>query len=708
MKYNHLLGFLASLLLTGIIASCVPTQASSSLILYPLDDRLDAQQFQSAPGAPLAILSLDGEEWVLSLSQRETTQDFRAMGIEAETIGRIQPDQGELYLVEFYPWDAALVELPDLNAYGEQIWQQGPYILLQTSPEQAAALSEMGLRLYPLDEPVQVMARPITLPAPPTTADPSIERLLRQLTATEIRQWNQRLSGEVSIEIGAQPLWLRSRYSHSANGRRSEQFVFEQLEAMGYTPRYHQYKTPYGKVWRNVVVDIPGQKHPDEMVLLIGHLDSISFPTKYAGKTAPGADDNGSGSAALLAMADLLKGTSFDKTLRFVWFTGEEMGYWGSRPYVRALAKQDAHVIAAINVDMVGYDGDQDRVVEVHTGKREINIQLGDHLAAANALYDLGLVIERKQTSAARFSDHQSFWNYGYPSVLVIENFFNDGDEDIHGRDRNPAYHQTTDQANLLDFDYITAIARMALASAVHLAGPLTSPISTPTSIPTPSPTSTQTTLPTPTSTPTPIPTLTLPPTPTPTPTTDIVCEERLVNGGFEESQGWRRLRSRYTARIAHSGKRSLRVGLVPRNLQLNAEANKDAEVAAVRRVRPGRISRATQTIQLPKDAISITLHFWYWPGSDARKEDWQRVRLLRPGWRRPLATLMKVRENDRAWKQAQFDLTRYAGRKITLAFEVYNNRTWQKGRTWMFVDDVSLQVCRPLSPSRTTPTPTP
>jgi hypothetical protein len=103
---------------------------------------------------------------------------------------------------------------------------------------------------------------------------------------------------------------------------------------------------------------------------------------------------------------------------------------------------------------------------------------------------------------------------------------------------------------------------------------------------------------------------------------------------------------------------------------------------------------------------VSITLSFWYWPGTDARKGDWQRVRLVRPRSRAHITTLMKGLENDRTWKQAQFDLTRYAGRKVTLSFEVFNNRTGPKGRTWMFVDDVSVQVCRKVNAPPPTPSP--
>ena len=228
-------------------------------------------------------------------------------------------------------------------------------------------------------------------------------------------------------------------------------------------------------------------------------------------------------------MAERLKDVPFKYTIRFVWFTGEELGYWGSKPYVKTLVDQQADVVAAINLDMIGYDSDSDRVVELHTGTNETNKLLGDHLAAANMLYELDLVLERKTTSAATFSDHQSFWNQGYSSLLLIENFFNDSAEDIYGRDRNPEYHTTSDRAGLVDFEYVTGIARMAMAAAMHLAEPEQQR-------PHPHTDTHSDHHATPTD------------TPTPTITPPVTCDEAVANGGFESDTAWSMVRSVYTS----------------------------------------------------------------------------------------------------------------------------------------------------------------
>ena len=693
----------AAMVVMVVALAAVPLGVRSDepqlLYLAPAPGDSGDLQTQSLPGEPLALLSLDQSEWVLVRAPAEVAQGLQDENSGISVVGDVQPGRGDLYLIEFYPWDAARMDLPDLDAYGTVIWQRGPYTLLQATARNAEKLSQMGVRLYPLEEPIHVMSRPIRFGPPPTAANPVIAEKVQALTAVDIEGWDRRLSGEVPIEIGGEQITLRSRFARSKNGRRAEQYVFEQLQSMGYKPAYFIYKTPYGRKWRDIVVDIPGREEPDKLVLLVGHLDSISHPIKKAPQIAPGADDNGTGSSSLLAIANLLKESSFKYTLRFVWFTGEEFGYWGSRPYLKKLAEENADVVAAINMDMIGYDGDQDNVVELHTGTRQENLLLGDHLIAANDLYDLGLVLEHKAKSAALFSDHRTFWEQGYASVFLIENFFKDSDEeDTHPRDRNPAYHSQSDQVNLVDFDYVANIARMAMAAAMNLAGPeaggsAATPTATPTVVPTDTPEP-------PAATPSPGPIA----TPQPTATVPPGCKEVVLNGGFEGPDAWRGFHSTYTGTIAYDGERAARLGLLPPGLETDASADMDVRSRRRSRSRHTRHSSLYQTISLPGDAESITLTFRYWPGTEGARGDSQRVFLLKPGSYTRLKKLMMGLENDRQWKEASFDLTRYKGRKVVLYFSVYNNSTGVKGRTWMYLDDVSIQVCRPVASAEATP----
>jgi len=227
-----------------------------------------------------------------------------------------------------------------------------------------------------------------------------------------------------------------------------------------------------------------------------------------------------------------------------------------------------------------------------------------------------------------------------------------------------------------------------------------------------PTATSTATAIPTATAT----PTATVPPAVTVTP---VGCTERVSNGGFEANAAWTFTVTGSTAGYStaqpHTGARSARFGLLPGVLAAAApsilqksdssipERNLLGELAPL----GASYSSGYQTISVPAAADKVTLTLWYYPGSDATTGDYQRVVLLQPGTFAGIKTLMKVQEHDRTWKQATFDLTPYRGMSLVLYIEVLNDSTAAAGRTWMYVDDVSVSAC-PKQPPTATPTATP
>jgi len=118
--------------------------------------------------------------------------------------------------------------------------------------------------------------------------------------------------------------------------------------------------------------------------------------------------------------------------------------------------------------------------------------------------------------------------------------------------------------------------------------------------------------------------------------------------------------------------------------------------------------SSGYQTVTIPASASSAILSFWYWPGTDDTSGDFQRVLLLQPTTYALVANVLKVLEDDAGWKQRAYDLTPFQGESLVLYFDVYNDSSAAGDRTWMFLDDVSLQVCTAPTPAPTsTPTPT-
>jgi hypothetical protein len=252
---------------------------------------------------------------------------------------------------------------------------------------------------------------------------------------------------------------------------------------------------------------------------------------------------------------------------------------------------------------------------------------------------------------------------------------------------------------------FVDDAALTLCAQSANTATPTATASRTPTRTATPTRTSTATASLTPTATATPTRTQTPAVSPTVT-ATPSGCSELVGNGGFETNATWfftlTGSTAGYSTAQPHSGARSARLGLLPAAMA----AGEMSGLGQPGQVEPARnllgdlapmgatYSSGYQTIRIPSAANRVTLTLWYYPGSDATTGDYQRVMLLQPGTYAEFKTLMKVHENDRAWKRTTFDLTPYRGMTLVLYFEVLNDSTASTGRTWMYVDDVSVLAC--------------
>ncbi|MBK6432449.1 M28 family peptidase [Candidatus Amarolinea dominans] len=523
---------------------------------------------------------------------------------------------------------------------------------------------------------------------------------MNQLSAAALSDRIADLSGVRPVVIGGSSVTLTTRYTLASRIRDAEAYLLQAYQQMGLPASYASW-TYSSYSGRNVIADIRGVTHPERLWLVGGHFDSIS---EIPYTTAPGADDNGSGTASTLVLANLLRGQQFSDTIRFVHFSGEEQGHWGSQVYAAALRNAGSQVMGYIDLDMIGYDGNDDRVIELHSGAGSSSIGLANAFISANSRYGQGLTVELKTSSASRFSDHASFWDKGYAAYLAIENFF----DDSRPRDRNPWYHNSGDTLSRVDLDYVLRYARTTLASLAELAGIVSGPTptptatrtSTPTATNTPTRTSTPTATHTPTRTSTPTPTATRTSTPTATPIPGG-CTNLLVNGDFEGSSGWAfgstARPAGYVTSPVHSGARALRLGIAP------GTANATAH------------SSAYQTVVIPAWPTGVFLHFWQRPGG-GEAADYREVLLLNTSYGLVATIERSSAVGNDQWQEKTFDLTAYRNRTLVLYFNVYNNGSGNLTRNYL--DDAALFACVPtptptLTPTATatptaTPTPTP
>jgi len=178
-------------------------------------------------------------------------------------------------------------------------------------------------------------------------------------------------------------------------------------------------------------------------------------------------------------------------------------------------------------------------------------------------------------------------------------------------------------------------------------------------------------------------------------------------NGGFEANAAWTFALTgnsgSYTTAQAHTGARSARLGVAPSayaageiGIEAPPELHRESDRNLLGELAPLGASYSTvyQTLSVPTGVASATLTYWYQPGTQATGGDFQRVMLLKPGSYAVLKTLMKTLSNAGGWQQSRFDLSGYRGQSVVVYFEVYNDEVSSGPRTWMFVDDVSIQAC--------------
>jgi hypothetical protein len=328
-----------------------------------------------------------------------------------------------------------------------------------------------------------------------TAAVPSpetIEAVRAAVTPSAIRGHVARISG-VDPLVDGEPGTVRSRDVATTDNMLVVDALARRLHDLGLAVTLHPFS------WRghrlaNVAAEYRVEGS-DGAVLVTAHLDSTAaqgeffdsagLPRPYDPQTdpAPGADDDGSGTAAVMAAAECLStlvatGRAPTRTLRFILFNAEEQGLVGSKMYARAAAAAGDSIAAVLQMDMIAGFQDGARKVEIHAGSAvpgpvvNASNALGDRVAEAVAAVAPDFEIQRltgNADPAAGRSDHASFHERGWAAVAVSENFFDDTAPATGTRQ----YHMPGDTLDDADHntDYAAAIARSVTVAALTIAG---------------------------------------------------------------------------------------------------------------------------------------------------------------------------------------------------------------------------------------------
>jgi leucyl aminopeptidase len=311
--------------------------------------------------------------------------------------------------------------------------------------------------------------------------DAGVAALLDPITQDSWSAWVKKLSGAEPVTVGGATTTITTRFSPNlfGDGHPSPAYDFVREQVLAWYPAaqveeqvYYAYSNGTYQPWKNLILTIPGGTYPEQSAILSAHLDSTNPSNTSA---APGADDNATGAAALLEAARVLQGHALPRTLRLIWFTGEEQGLLGSHAY--AISHNLSGLQGVVNLDMAGYDGDGDRCFELHVGTQLASDAVGQCFAHALAAYGSPLnplSYDYLTNAATTRSDHSSFWSQGVGAVEVLENFFTATSPGGCGEtyDFSPNYHRSTDTFDQVTLPFAYDTARAAIAAAFSLASP--------------------------------------------------------------------------------------------------------------------------------------------------------------------------------------------------------------------------------------------
>jgi hypothetical protein len=218
---------------------------------------------------------------------------------------------------------------------------------------------------------------------PPVTRSADVAALVAEVDLDRMLGELRRLSGEAPLCVDGQCTTVRHRVTGSPGAAQAVDYAAATGAALGYTVKVEDWARG-GTGDRNVELRRTGVLSPTEEVYFIAHVDSVD---------GPGADDNGSGTVEGLELARIFADATFARTVVVLFLTGEEQGTLGADAYLARRSPADFdRVVALINADMVGYDGNGDRVMEIYHNNEPPSMAVASVMYDAVSAYGLNLV----------------------------------------------------------------------------------------------------------------------------------------------------------------------------------------------------------------------------------------------------------------------------------------------------------------------------
>ncbi len=273
---------------------------------------------------------------------------------------------------------------------------------------------------------------------------------------------------KLSAEIGDRSIFEYAQLTAAAD------YITQEFKAAGYRVEFQEYSVKGVKV-KNIIATKKGETRPEEVIIVGAHYDTCFNP---------GADDNASAVAGLLEIAKFISPRETSRTIKFITFVNEEPPFFksekmGSWIYARAAKKRKENIQGAVILESLGYYSDEPNSQRYppflglfYPNKANFICVVGN--------FTSGKLVKRvvsafKKVSrfpiesftgpsfvpGVTFSDHWSFWQEGFPAVMVTDTAFL----------RYPHYHSQADTYEKLDYPNMAEVVRGLFGAILKLGG---------------------------------------------------------------------------------------------------------------------------------------------------------------------------------------------------------------------------------------------
>jgi hypothetical protein len=281
------------------------------------------------------------------------------------------------------------------------------------------------------------------------TAEELIAGVINQVNLDSLKNTVEELSGEKTIIVNGESIKILSRHKNYVSNEIAENYFFQRLK------NYVQNTTKqvYSETGKNIIAIQSGTKYPDREYIISAHYDAMPDSA-----IAPGADDDASGCAVVLETARILSKLSAEYTIVYALWDEEEQGLVGSKYYAVHAKEINENIVGLINVDMVGWDSNNDNIALLSTRSLVNSIKLSDKMVEINDHNQIGVKITVVNPGSG--SDNIPFWVNGFSAIHLEEDYYNDW---------NANYHTTKDKISYFNIPYFFKCSKLIIGTFASL-----------------------------------------------------------------------------------------------------------------------------------------------------------------------------------------------------------------------------------------------